>query len=487
MSAAFNVGAELARGSAWMVGLRWALRGIGLVNTFILARLLLPGDFGLVAMAMVVIGLVEVLGETGQTLALIRLRSPTRAHYDAAWTLGILVAVAITAVLWAAAVPAAQYFHDPRASGMIRLLSLRTLLGGFENIGVVAFRRELRFERDFAFQLLQRVLVAAVTIGCALWLRDGRALAAGIIGGKALGVASSYLVHPYRPRLSLSRIPQMLGFSGWMLAVHVAEYVNGHADEFVVGGIASPAAMGLYNVAADVATAPTMEVTLPVTRALFPVFARIGDDAATLRAAYLDVFAATCIVSIAAGGGVALVAEDFVALALGPHWRAAVPLVRILAVAGGLFGIMHAAVPVLNATGHAGLSARLTASRAVAMLAAVAAAGWLGDVRIIALARVAVTALFIPGIFAAVARVLPVTVPDMLHRAWRPALAGVAMTAAVMAVHGVVPENPWARLPLDAASGAAAYLGALLLLWRLAGAPAGLEAAVMGRIWRRGR
>ncbi len=485
MTEPFHAGRSLLHGSAWTVGLRWAVRGLGLINTFVLARLLSPGDFGLVAMAMAAVGLIEVLGETGQRLALIRIPAPTRDDYDSAWTLSILVAVALTLLQWAVSPLAPLYFHTAEAAWLIRLLALRTLIGGFENIGVIAFRKDLRFGADFKFQILQRLATIAVTIGAALWLRDERALVAGILGGRVLSVALSFVLHPYRPRWCTRRIHGLLAFSGWMLAVHVAQFVQDKADEFVVGGVAAPAVMGNYAVAADVATAPTIEVVLPVTRALFPVFARIGEDAGAVRAAFLDVFAASMLISVATGLGMALVAEDFVRLALGPAWLDAVPLVRILAIAGGLYGIMQTGFTVLGAVGHAKLSAQLTGTRAALTVLALTAAALLGDVQTVALARTAVTGLFIPGMFLALTRVLPVTLGDLAARGWRPVAAGVPMALLVPLAQHAAPDSPLLRLVLAMAAGAAAYGGTLLLLWRLAGRPEGLEAVAWRALMRR--
>lgn len=479
----FSPGRALLSGSAWMVGLRWATRGLGLISTFVLARLLTPADFGLVAMAMLIVGLIEVFGQTEQQLALIRIHDPVRADYDSAWTLGILVAIVIALATWAVAPLAALYFHEPRALWLIRLLALRPLLGSLDNIGVVAFRKELRFGREFAYQIAQKLATILVTIGCALWLRDERALVAGLLGGQALGVLASYALHPFRPRLSLARARGLLAFSGWMLLVNVAQYAHDKADEFVVGGIANASAMGRYNVAADAATAPTAEVVLPATRALFPIFARIRDDRAAVRAAYLDVFATACLISVATGAGMALVAGDFVRVALGDKWLAAIPLVQLLALGGGLFGIMHNGITVLSATGHARLGATLAASRTLLLVPALAAAGLLGGVETIAATRAAMTLAFIPGISLAIARVLPVTPADMLARAWRPILAALAMAAAVLAVQAATPDTPWLRLALAIPAGAATYAGAVLALWHAAGRPAGVEAAV----WKKAR
>ena len=481
-----DIGRALARGSAWMVGLRWAMRGLGLASTFVLARLLSPGDFGVVAMAMLVVGLVEVFGHAGQTLALIRLPNPTRADHDAAWTLGILIALAVALATWAVAPVAAWYFHAPRVAWPIRLLALRPLLGGLDNIGVVAFRKEFRFSREAAFLASQKLATVAVAIGVALWLRDERALVAGLLGGPAVGVALSYALHPYRPRLSLARARGLLSFSGWMLLVHVAQYVHDKADEMVVGGVADAGAMGRYSVAADTATAPTIEVVIPATRALFPIFARLGDDRAAVRDAYLQVFSAACPISVATGAGMALVAGDFVRVALGEQWIPAIPLVRLLALAGGLYGIAHNAITVLGATGHARLSGLLSASRALVLVPVLVAAGLLGGVPAVAVARVLVTAAFIPGIFMVVVRVLSVAPADMVSRAWRPVVAGGAMALAVPGVQAMAPDNPWPRLLLAAGAGALVYGGTMLALWRLAGRPDGLEAAVLRRARRRG-
>jgi O-antigen/teichoic acid export membrane protein len=477
--AEIHIGRSLLSGGIWMTALRWSRRGLGLVTTFVLARLLTPGDFGLVAMAMGVIGLIEILGYAGQMMALIRHPAPTREHYDSVWTLSILLSACLMLLLWALAGPAGLYFHQPRVVWLVRFLALRTLIGGFENVGVVNFRRELRFDRDFIYLVLQRLLVTVVTIGLAVWLRDWRALAAGYLAGGILGVMLSYVMHPYRPRLCFSRIREVLAFSGWMLTVNIAVYINRRADQLAVGSLGSPMAMGAYSVAEDTATAPTVETVLPVARALFPVFSRIRDDTAAMRAAYLNVLSAACILSVALGGGIALVADDFVRIALGPKWLIAVPMVRILAIAGGLFVIMENSIPVLTATGHERLAAQLAVTRAASLVLAVGLAAWFGDAMAIAYARVAVTLVFIPGIFLTIARVLPVTLADMLTCMWRPFAAGLVMAGCVLTVHGAMPDVPALRLAIDVAAGAVGYVAATLLLWGLAGCPRGLEASAV--------
>src|SRR5688500_7124382 len=171
---------HLLRGSAWMIAMRWATRALGLVSTIILARLLAPEDFGVVAMAMVVVGFLEVFTHTGVDLALIRDAQATREHYDTAWTLEILQAALLALALLAAAPYATGYFGDARVLEVMQILSLRAFVGGFENIGVVAFRRELNFTREFWFGVFKKMSTVAVTIVAAFVFRSYWALVLGL-------------------------------------------------------------------------------------------------------------------------------------------------------------------------------------------------------------------------------------------------------------------------------------------------------------------
>ena len=156
--------------------MRWATRALGLVSTIVLARLLAPEDFGVVAMAMVVVGFLEVFTQTGVDLALIRDANATREHYDTAWTFEILQGAGLALALLAAAPFATRYFGDARVLTVMQLLSLRAFIGGFENIGVVAFRRDMNFDREFWFGVFKKLCMVALTIGAAFVFRSYWAL-----------------------------------------------------------------------------------------------------------------------------------------------------------------------------------------------------------------------------------------------------------------------------------------------------------------------
>ncbi len=481
---------HLLRGSAWMIAMRWATRALGLVSTVILARLLAPEDFGVVAMAMVVVGFLEVFTHTGVDLALIRDAGATREHYDTAWTLEILQAALLALALLAAAPLATRYFGDPRVLEVMQLLSLRAFIGGFENIGVVAFRRDLNFDREFWFGVFKKMSTVAITIAAAIAFRSYWALVIGLIGGRALDVAISFIMHPYRPRPTLARFGDIWGFSRWLLLARVANLLNRKLDEFVVGGQAGTTAMGNYFVASDIATAPAEEVVLPMTRGIFPVYSRLQNDRARLAESFFTVLRSTAYLCVALGLGVSAVAPHLVPLVLGAQWLDAIPLMQWLGVWGALMGMALALDPLLLATGRGALLASFKWIQLVVLAPALVYGGMVGGVVGVAAAKTLVMAATLPVFLFWAARAQALGARRVAGAVAPAALAGVVMYGAVLATADASTALPmWLRLLAEVGVGAIVYIAAVLAVWRVRGTPAGPERDVIEKLGRllRGR
>lgn len=198
-----GIGRQMATGAAWMVALKLVERSLGVVSTVILARLLTPQDFGLVAMAMVFIAVVEILQAFGFDVALIQDQHASREHYDSAWVLNVLLACLGTALLVAGAKAVSVFYDEPRVQAILYCLAVGAFVQGFENIGIVAFRKELTFDKEFRFQLAKKVMGFVVTVSLALIYRSYWALVIGAVVGRVVGVVLSYSAHPFRPRFTL--------------------------------------------------------------------------------------------------------------------------------------------------------------------------------------------------------------------------------------------------------------------------------------------
>ena len=146
-----SVDRAMTKGALWMILAKFGDRGLGLVSTIILVRFLGPSDFGLVAMGMSVIAICELLGKLGLDVALIQNPCVTRRHYDTAWTICVILSAMTALLIVFVAAPAANFYGEPRLLPIFLTLALGSFISGFENIGTVAFQKELRFNKDFQF------------------------------------------------------------------------------------------------------------------------------------------------------------------------------------------------------------------------------------------------------------------------------------------------------------------------------------------------
>jgi lipopolysaccharide exporter len=469
-------GSHMLHGSFWLISMRWTQRLAGVASTLVLVRLLSPVDFGIVALAMVFVGMLEILNQTGQEAALIRMPNPTREYYDTAWTISVLIGVAIGTSIFVLAPLTTLYFHDPRSVAVMRCLALRAVLGGFANIGMVDFRRNLRFDKFFQYNFGAKVCSLSAAIALAFWLRNYWALVGGMLTAAVATNALSYVMSPYRPRFSLSKIDEIWGFSIWTLVRSIAFYFNGQIDLLTIGGFVGSAQMGRYSVAHDIAASATDEVNGPMVTVLFPVMARVQDDVDELRRLYLRVLGWSATICASTSTGIAVISNDFVHVVLGPKWVSVVPLMPWLALAAGVLGLSSGAFGTFDVLNMPRRGARMLLLRLFMMaLVIVPVAFVTRDLVAVAAARLFVTIIFIPTLFLAVGAAVGVRPGSQLAVVWRPFLAAGVMALAIWGGNGFAPTNMILRLIFDVAFGAAAYVGALFAMWGIVGRPESTE------------
>ena len=469
---------QMLRGSAWMVGMRWALRLVGLVSTAVLARLLLPADFGIVAMAAVIAGLLDTAAYAGVDLALIRAEEGADDLRNSAWTIQLLQSVIVAVLLLVAAPFAAAYYGEPRVAVVIAWLAAKSCLDGLQNIGIVAFRKELDFAREFRFNLYSKMLNLVVIVAAAWYFRNYMALVIGLVSGSLITVLLSYTMHPYRPRLSFAHVRQLWSFSNWLLVSRIGSFGSRKADQFIVGGAVGATALGSYHVATELSTMPTTELVMPMRRALFPTLAKLQHDPAAFEAAVLQTFAGLAVLCLASGFGMLSVAPELVTLILGERWIAAIPLVQWLALYGAFAGLSSVLEVPMWVNGRTGVSATQAwvelAALVPLLLFMLPQYGVVGA----ALTRAVVAAALLPLMLYLTARVCPVSLGALARVLWRPLVASIVMTLA-LAAPVPLPHFVVLALALKVVAGAAIYAATLALLWLASGRPAGIEATLL--------
>jgi lipopolysaccharide exporter len=468
---------RIARGAAWMVGLRFADRTIGLLSTIVLARLLVPADFGLVVLAMAMVAAVGSFGEFGFEMGLIQNQKADRSHYDTAWTLGLLRGMVAAVVVALAAEPLGEFFDNPRLGDVLLALALAPFLAGFNNIGTVAFRKDLALNKEFIFRIVPRIAGVLTTIAFAFAWRNYWALVCGTLAGTGLRLLMSYWMHGYRPRISVAAWREIMGFSTWMLVTSIATLASRKGGTLIIAKFLDAASLGIFSIAGQIANMASAELIAPVKQALFPGYAKLAHDTALLRKAFLDVYGILVLLALPAAIGIGLTAEFFVPLLLGPKWVDAVPLIEILVISGGLRSLSGHVRPVYLALNRPDLGAYGSIGRAVVYLPALVFALLYYGIEGAAVAHAAGHVAVLLSSLYLMHRLLAVTLGDVSTACWRPLVGCTLMIVALCVIKWFAPiggSGNWdylALLALSVAAGVITYGGSVLLLWRLSGRP----------------
>lgn len=483
---------KLTSGAIWMVLFKWTERLIGFASTLVLARLLVPADFGLVAMATSVIALLEVVGYLGVDSALIQRTDATRAHYDTAWTFNILIGLVIAVAACASSQAVARLYADPRVVPILWAMALASLLQSAENIGTVNFRKEMDFRREFNYQALKKLVSLVTVVPLAFALRSYWALVIGTVVARFAGLALSFWMSSYRPRLSLARGRELFVFSRWMLLGSVVVFVRQRSSDFVIGRLFGAQSLGLYNIAAELGTLPATEVVMPVSRAAFPVYSAIAYDRDRLADIYHRVLGLVALVALPAGFGLAATADVLVPLLYGPNWAAAIPVAALLGLYGIALAVQGNIFPLFLAVGRPQVSVWVVAIQLACLLPMLVVLTRQSGISGAAAAYVVSGWLSMPVALYLAARELRVGIMRSVGTLWRPLAASCAMFFALSSIFAPVGAAAGAgalsgRLALEVASGVALFLLGSAVLWLLSGRPDGAERSAMDFCLRQAR
>lgn len=486
-----GIGQQIAKASGWSVSSRFLIRSIGLVSTAILARLLVPEDFGLIAMAMVVYQIIEVLGEFNFNLILLVERDAGKDYYDTVWTLSVIRGVVMAVVLLLLAAPMARFFEEPRVQTIMYFLACVAVLGSTENVGIIEFQKHFRFGRDFAFSVIAKVCSFVTVVTAALLLRSYVALLLGMFATAASRVALSFALHPYRPRPDLARWREVIEFSRWLLAANIMRTLYRRADAFFISKLAGAGPLGIYSVAFELASVPGQLLIMPVHRALLPGFARLAAQPERLRKLHADSFALIMLVVLPVAVGMALTADPLVRLLLGERWLDVIPLLRVLAFVGCLRALSSNIAPLFLALNKPHMITLLAGIIFVFGTPLIGFGTWYGGVLGAAYAITAAGVVNTVATFALANRLLGIRIRRVLAPVWRSALATLVMCLPVYwfgSLFGQPPSNVllFAKLLTQVIVGAVSFVGVLLSLWWLGGAGDGPERTILRTVntWR---
>ncbi|MEM8963889.1 MAG: lipopolysaccharide biosynthesis protein, partial [Acidobacteriota bacterium] len=343
-----DLGRRMVTSAGWLYSFRWIERLLDFGSVVVLARLLQASDFGLVAIAVSIVAIIEGLSAFDVAKALIRSREDTRELFDTAWTLSTLRGVAAAVIM----LGITFFVDDPDMAGVLAALAIAPVATGLGNPRFVLFERDLVYSKLALLTLGSKLVSVVVMLIVAVMYRSFWALVIGIIVGSLVSLLLSYALRPYRPRWSLARTGDLFSFSGWLSLTSIVTTLSMETDKLIVGRWLGMADTGRYFMTQRIGVLPTRELVSPLQRLLFPSFSELAEDPARLRRAVLESINVVGSLSLAAGCGFALVAADFVPLVLGATWESIVPLLVILVPYLGARATLSMTLPCVMALGR---------------------------------------------------------------------------------------------------------------------------------------
>lgn len=455
----------LSLGSARIVAS--VLNALGIL---VLARLLTPEDFGIVAIATAVVTVAASLTEASLHPALVQNRSPDRTLVDTVWTMSALRAALVYAGVAIAATPLALAYGDERLFAVLLVAGLSGALADFFNPMLTLATREMRFGPLVIFQVAQKACGLVLAIVLALVWGDFWAIVVGNAAGMILAALASYLLIPYLPKLSLKRAREVWDFSGWMFLNQLCETVNWRFDQLAIGLYATKAQLGFYAMADNLAVIPSRELSLPLRNALFPGFSALVDDLVRLRKAFMEAQTGVAMLTAPAAVGLSLLAAPAVALLLGEKWLVTVPIVQLLCLTYACDSFITAVRPLGMAMGETKYLFLRQFAALFARVPLILVGFLLGGLVGAAAGRAASSLVNAFISLLVVRRLIGVSLREQL-RAQLPTLASlVVMALAVTAAWSAMDlSGNLAPLLVLIPLGAFAYAGAQWTIWQLMG------------------
>jgi len=459
------LGARAALGAATIAVVSAVGQAIALGTSLVLARLLVPGDFGTVALANLLLAFVGPLHDSGLATAFVaRNDQPREDAATLAW--GATASGIAAALLVAAIAPlVARAFDAPALTDVTRALSLTFALRGLAAAPLAILLRELAFGRRAATTLAGTVTESTVSIAFAFHGAGPWSLVFGQIGGGLATALTAWAVAPWRPwgAFSATRLWQMSRYGRHVVLGNALGFAGSYLDNIVVGRTLGVGALGVYGAAFKWGRLPALSLSTVVSPVAFPSYVSVRDDPPRLQRAYLKLVRTVTSITLPAEVGLALVAARFVDTLYPSAWAGMVVPLQIFAAFGLINSIVGTTGDVFKASNRPGWIAAIGFVHLPALalfLYLFVARGPAGAAAALTLASLASGAVAVPLAL----RVLGISARRFLAALLPQAIATAVMTAVVLPVNGALPTGSIPALGLVCVVGTIAYLATLIVV-----------------------
>jgi O-antigen/teichoic acid export membrane protein len=459
---------RVARSLCWLVWSRGVVQLLSMCSTLLVARLLMPADYGLMALVSVWTYAVALMAEMGLSGAIVQFPELGDRELNACFWLILGASTVGYLVLCAAAGSIAAWFASPMLARVLPVAGLSLPLLALRTVPDGLLRKRLELDRVSQAEVAAMLVTMPVVLSIA-WSGGGVwALVAGTLVTPLVQDVVSFWFVRWRPglRMGSRRLGEILRYSLATLGARVGCVVYQQVDAVVLGKVSGQAVLGFYSMAKLLASLPLDKITVVANQLALPIMAGYQSDRATMRMSFLRGLRLVASLTVPLSIGLALVADDFVMVALGDKWASAVPVLRVLTVLGLIRSVDTLLPPVLLARYRASALFGWTLALLFVMpFAFWLGAAWLGSLGV-ALAWVVVYPLVMMWMAREALRELDMGWRTLLEQLRPIVVASLAMAVVVVIVRWGLPASDLSgrlvRLASSVTAGMIAYAMAVL-------------------------
>lgn len=319
-----------------MGALRVVTRSLALVKIAILARILVPAQFGIYGIATLVLGFLEMLTETGINIFLIQKKEKIDEYVNSAWVVSILRGFLIGILIFVLAPFIASYFKNENAVFILYLVSVVPVIRGFINPSCIKYQKNLEFNKQFKYDSVIFFVDAIFAISLGIITKSENSFIYAMIISTLLEVLLSFIYFKPTPKFIFEKEKTMevINRGKWITGAGVFNYLFQNIDDILVGRVLGTTSLGIYQQAYKISTLPVSEVGEVFNKVTFPIYVNLKDDTKRLKQAFLKTLTIISLLVIPFGFVVFRFPIEIINFILGANWIPAAPVLQLLAIYG---------------------------------------------------------------------------------------------------------------------------------------------------------
>ena len=435
-------------------------------STVVLARLLTPADFGLIAMVTAVTGFAMMFSSLGLSTATVQKAEINQGQVSTLFWINVALGVLVAAVVIGLAPAVAWFYDDPRLTPVTMALGAAFVFGG------LAVQHQAMLQRHMRFFAIGIVEVVSMAVGVAV------AIVAGVFGAgywslvimhiamAATAAVGSWIGFPWLPRRPRkgAGVREMLGFGGNITGYNIVNYFTRNADNILIGKFVGASALGFYSKAYGLLMLPIRQIRSPLVRVGLPGLSRLQGDPERYRNFYLKMLQLLAFVTVPMAILLGAYSHEIIMLVLGPQWEQAAPIFTILAFAAVIQPVLGTVAMVMISSGHDKRYFKMGIFSSIAYMISFSVGLPWGATGVAFGYTVGSYLLLVPLLFYSL-RGTPIFVSDFFKSIFLPCIAALIMVFTSRIIfHFCTPLADWLALLISFLAAVIVYLAAYLVL-----------------------